>query len=111
MASSSRPSAVQTDKCPPVFVAQSPHQGGKTLSRVTPADLIFDDHRKSDGMDSDSALTASTGFVDAIDLLNHRLNGIAAEFIAEYINTDFFILGVEGLDGGRDAFNRTAVAK
>ena len=42
-------------------------------------------------MDAHPALTPAVGFVDSIDLFNDRLNGIAAEFVAEYIQADVFI--------------------
>jgi hypothetical protein len=62
-------------------------------------------------MDAHPALTPAEGLVDSVNFFDDRLNRIPAKLIAEYIQADFFIRGVKGLDGGPNAFDRTAVAK
>ena len=62
-------------------------------------------------MNPDPARSISCGLVDSIHFIDDRLNGVAAELVAENKQADFFVGGLKRPDGCFDPLHRTAVAK
>jgi len=72
-----------------VFLAQNPHEGGKSFAGVPRSKSILQHHRESHRMDPNASGTVTGGLIDPIHLIDDRLDGGAAEFVTENIQAYF----------------------
>lgn len=93
-----------------IVLSQLAHQGCKPnrMLRDNPLAVLY---WETDRVDAHAPRTGTIGTVEAIDGIDHGLNGTTREIIAEHIEADALIRGVEPANRRLDNFYRARIGK